>query len=200
MAKQQAAQLLRDHLDLLTSLENTMPVLDLACGDGRNGLLLAERGMNVVFADKSESALAGIDAHLKQVSQPGSSWQVDLEATDINPLANCQFSAILGFRYLHRPLFPALIAATMPGGLVVYETFTTENRRFGRPNNSDFLLRPGELEAIFQGWEIIYSYEGIRNNPQRMVAQLVARKPNDLITDTALLVNDGYPGVTDDRK
>ncbi|MCF6239196.1 MAG: SAM-dependent methyltransferase, partial [Candidatus Marinimicrobia bacterium] len=50
-------------VDLLTSLGSTQPVLDLACGDGRNGLVLAESGVDVVFADKSESALAGIDAH-----------------------------------------------------------------------------------------------------------------------------------------
>ncbi|MCF6262588.1 MAG: methyltransferase domain-containing protein [Xanthomonadales bacterium] len=177
MAKQQAAQLLFNHLDLLTSLESTQPVLDLACGDGRNGLVLAESGVDVVFADKSESALAGIDAHLTATSLPGSCWQVDLEVADINPLAERQFSAILGFRYLHRPLFPALIAATMPTGLVIYETFTTENRRFGRPNNPNFLLQPGELEAIFQDWEIIYSFEGILKKPERAVAQIVARKP-----------------------
>ncbi|MCF6225147.1 MAG: methyltransferase domain-containing protein [Xanthomonadales bacterium] len=182
MAEQKAAQLLLDHLDLLTSLESAKPVLDLACGDGRNGLLLAESGVDVVFADKSESALAEVDTHLIAASLPGSCWEVDLEVADINPLAERQFSAILGFRYLHRPLFPALIAATMPTGLVVYETFTTENRHFGRPNNPDFLLRPGELEAIFHGWEIIHSFEGIFKNPERAVAQIIARKPG--IADT----------------
>lgn len=179
MARQQAAQLLLDHLDLLTSLDKTEPILDLACGDGRNGLLLAQRGMEVIFADKSQPALAGIEAQLAAASLTGSSWQIDLELAGINPLTERQFSVILGFCYLHRPLFPALMAATMPAGLVVYETFTTENRRFGRPNNPDFLLQAGELEVIFHAWEIIHSFEGVLKHPQRAVAQIVARKPDN---------------------
>jgi hypothetical protein len=33
--------LLLDHLDLLANLDRSLPILDLACGTGRNGLMLA---------------------------------------------------------------------------------------------------------------------------------------------------------------
>ena len=61
--------------------------------------------------------------------------------------------------------------------MVIYETFTTENRRFGRPNNPAFLLQRGELNALFEDWEVIHHYEGTQQHPERAIAQIVARKP-----------------------
>ena len=172
-----AASLLLDHLDLLKQLDRSLPVLDLACGTGRNGLLLAEQGIPVVFADISARALKNVQQCLMDAGLHSAIWQVDLEQQGVSLFSEAGFSAVIGFRYLHRPLFPALRKAINPGGLVVYETFTNENRQFGRPDNPDFLLRPGELKSIFQDWETIYHFEGLRQNPDRVVAQIVARKP-----------------------
>ncbi len=152
------------------------PVLDLACGTGRNGLSLARRKIPVLFADRSSNALEGIRQQLSDYSLPGHIWQVDLEQADINPFADQTFSAAICFRYLHRPLFPHLLNAVEPDGLIIYETFTTENRCFGRPNNPDFLLKAGELKSLFPDWEIIHYYEGIQHQPDRAIAQIVARK------------------------
>jgi tellurite methyltransferase len=170
-------KLLLDHLDLLTGLDRSLPVLDLACGSGRNGLVLSQQGVPVVFADRSVADLEHIKRQLTENAWPGRAWQVDLEQPGSAPLADLQFGAIICFRYLHRPIFPALLKAIIPGGLVVYETFTTNNRRFGRPNNPDFLLKPGELKTIFKDWQIIFYFEGDLQSPDRNVAQLVARKP-----------------------
>lgn len=174
---QQAQELLLDHLHLLTSLNQSLPVLDLACGTGRNGLVLAKQGIPVVFADRSAAALEAVKQHLVRNKLPGRIWQVDLELPDDNPLSGQTFNAIIVFRYLHRPLFPTLLDAVVPGGLVVYETFTVGNRRFGRPHNPDFLLLPGELKDLFKAWEIIFHSEGTLHNPDRAMARIVARKP-----------------------
>ena len=170
-------EFLLDHLGLLTALDRSLPVLDLACGTGRSGLILAREGIPVVFADSSTTALEIVSQSLEDDALPGSTWQVDLEQADTSPLSGKCFSAIIGFRYLHRPLFPALMEAIKPGGLVIYETFTIENLRFGRPNNPDFLLKPGELRTIFQDWQIIFHSEGFLPDPDRAMAQIVARKP-----------------------
>ena len=53
------------------------------------------------------------------------------------------FDVIVVVHYLHRPLFPQLLAALRPGGVLVYETFTTAQAARGKPTNPDFLLRPG---------------------------------------------------------
>ena len=50
-----------------------------------------------------------------------------------------QLQAVLIFRYLHRPLFDAIKQAVKPGGFVIYETFTTDNKAFGRPHRAEFL-------------------------------------------------------------
>jgi len=177
MSNPAAAGLLRDHLGLLLDLDRSLPVLDLACGTGRNGLLLAEQGLSVVFADKSDTALSVVERRLVEAGLQGRIWQVDLERPGVNPFSGQTFSAVVGFCYLHRPLFPSLLAAVTPGGLVVYETFTVEQRRFGRPHNPDFLLLPGELQTTFQAWQIIHYFEGLQNNPERGVSGIVARKP-----------------------
>ena len=170
-------EVLLEHLDLFNELDRSLPVLDLACGTGQNGLLLARQGIPVVFSDRSATALEVVKQCLVEDALPGRIWQVDLEQPNTNPLAGQNFSAIIGFRYLHRPLFPAIKKAVEPGGLVVYETFSIENRRFGRPNNPDFLLQPAELRTIFQDWQVIFYFEGVLYNPDRAVAQIVARKP-----------------------
>ncbi|RLC96697.1 MAG: tellurite resistance protein [Chloroflexi bacterium] len=130
-----------------------------------------------MFADRSASALEVVAQRLFDGTLPGRIWKVDLEQAETDPFAGQSFSAIIGFRYLHRPLFPALKNAVAPGGLVVYETFTTQNLRFGRPNSPNFLLQPGELKTIFQDWELIFYFEGVLPNPDRAMARLVARKP-----------------------
>ena len=170
-------KVLLDHLDLLNDLDRFLPVLDLACGTGQNGLMLARKGIPVVFADRSATALDVVKQCLVEDALPGRIWQVDLEQPNTSPLAGQNYSAIIGFRYLHRPLFPAIKNAVEPGGLVVYETFTIENRRFGRPSNTNFLLQPGELKTIFQDWQTIFYFEGVLHDPDRAVAQIVSRKP-----------------------
>ena len=170
-------RLLLDHLDLFQSPDQSLPVLDLACGTGQNGLMLARQGIPVVFADKSATALDVVKQCLAKDALPGRIWQLDLERPNTRPFSGQGFSAIIGFRYLHRPLFPAIKKAVEPGGLVVYETFTTENLRFGRPNNPEFLLQPGELRTVFQDWQILFQFEGVLHEPDRAVAQIFASKP-----------------------
>jgi tellurite methyltransferase len=169
-------EILLEYLNIFNDLDISFPVLDLACGTGRNGLVLARQGIPVVFADKSIAALEVVKQQLLEHDLQGRIWQVDLEETLSNPFAGQQFSAVIGIRYLHRPAFPALKAAVSVGGLIIYETFTIENLQFGRPNNPDFLLEPGELKTLFQDWEIIHYFEGIKRDPDRATAQIVARK------------------------
>ena len=151
-------------------------VLDLACGDGHNGIFLASKGFSVVLADRSEEALsqARLNAHAAGVTVQF--WQVNLEQEDVNPLEGLTFSAVLVFRYLHRSLIPCIRKSLKQGGILIYETFTTEQARFGKPKNPDHLLKAGELLSWFHDWEVIYTYAGIIGVPPKAIAQLVCRK------------------------
>ena len=148
---------------------NGLPVLDLACGQGRNGLYLQSRGLPVVFADRNSDSLSAIKPHITEQSRL---WLTDLELAGSLPLAGHQYSAIIVFRYLHRPLFDAIKTAVQPDGVVIYETFTTEQASIGRPKNPDFLLRPGELRTRFDDWQELDYFEGMEEG--RAIARIVA--------------------------
>ena len=177
-----ASELVRDHLAALVAASELGPVLDLACGRGRNGLYLHRQGLPVVFADIRPDALADIETGLDEAAAGTARlWQIDLESGPADPLDGERFGAVMVFRYLHRPLLPTIARAIQPEGLVVYETFTVDQPRFGRPTNPDYLLQHDELPGYFSGWEILHTFEGEVQNPatghHQAIAQLVARKP-----------------------
>ena len=172
----EASALIVRHIELLEALEISHGILDLACGFGRTGRYLLSRGLPVVFADIDGEKLASLSA--LEVSDPAmmTLWEVDFESKTDNPLAGKTFDAILVSNYLHRALMDGIKQAVRPGGFVLYETFTEQQLRFGRPSNPDFLLKPDELKAWFETWQIIHYEERERANPPSYVASLVARK------------------------
>jgi SAM-dependent methyltransferase len=117
-------------------------VLDVACGEGRHARFFAGRGCKVLAVDRDADALAtlsglaGIEAR-----------HLDLEAGSW-PLQGERFDAIVVTNYLHRPLFPYLLAAMADDAALVYETFARGNEAYGRPSNPDFLLEPDELLGV----------------------------------------------------
>lgn len=143
------------------------PVLDVAAGAGRHTRLFLERGHPVVAVDRDVSALSP-QAGLRVV-------RADLEDGSPWPLAGERFGGVVVTNYLHRPLFPALLDALLPGGALLYETFMTGNERFGHPRNPDFLLRPGELRDVVGARLRIVDYEeGEVTEPRSAVVQRIA--------------------------
>ena len=76
--------------------------------------------------------------------------------------------------YLHRSLFPALIGALAPRGVLVYETFTRAQAARGKPTNPAFLLEPGELLELVRPLDVLVSREGDYDG--RMIASVIARR------------------------
>ncbi len=171
------AQLLIKHLGHFLRGDLPGPVLDLACGDGHNGIFLAQNGLPVTCCDRSEEALERASKLAAAHGAKIGLWRVDLEQEGVNPLPQDAYGAMLVFRYLHRPLIPCIRKSLRVRGLLLYETYTVQQRRFGKPGNPDFLLNSGELLQMFEDWEVVHSFDGIEENPSRAVAQLVCRKP-----------------------
>jgi len=169
--------LLLDYWDLLEVGAQRGSVLDLACGDGHNGLFAAEKGFPVILADLAESALKNAGIEAERVKGDVTLWHVDLEKGDDNPLRSEAYGVILVFRYLHRPLMPCIKKGLAEGGVLFYETFTVEQPQFGKPKNPDFLLNPGELLDWFKEWKVIHYFEGVKDHPKRVIAQIVCKKP-----------------------
>lgn len=114
-------------------------VLDVACGSGRHARYFAGRGHAVLAVDRDADALARLAA------TPGIEVRIaDLEGAPW-PFEESSFDAVVVANYLSRPLFPHILGALRPRGILIYETFMRGNERFGRPSNPDFLVAPGEL-------------------------------------------------------
>ncbi|WP_051617180.1 methyltransferase domain-containing protein [Desulfonatronovibrio hydrogenovorans] len=177
MSHDHPARYLAEHLDLVLETASGGPVLDLACGSGRNGLYLAEQGLEVHFWDRDRQGLEQIRAKAVKEHYHVKLRQVDLEDGSGSLLPVEFFRAVLVFRYLYRPLIRQIKGSVIPGGLVVYETFTAWQAKVGKPKNPDFLLQENELVEFFQDWDILDCYQGRLDDPERYMAGLVARKP-----------------------
>lgn len=130
-------------------------VLDVACGSGRHARHFADRGHPVEAVDADSALTAGL------AGVPGVSTRTaDLE-TGPWPYHGEQFAGIVVVNYLHRPLFPHLVAGLAQGGVLIYETFAAGNERYGRPSNPAFLLQPGELLEAVRGRLRVIAYEDL---------------------------------------
>ncbi len=128
-------------------------VLDLAAGSGRHTQLLVESGLDVCAVDKNVSALAELTSF-----DAVSVLEYDLEQGGW-PFEEGEFAGIVVTNYLHRPLFPHLLASLAEEGVLIYETFAAGNEVYGKPGNPDFLLQPGELLKAFGERLRILGYE-----------------------------------------
>lgn len=144
--------------------------LDLAAGAGRHTRLLIGLGHKVTAVDR-DIALLGETAMDPRVAAVAA----DLEDGSPWPLGARQFGGVIVTCYLHRPILPRIVGAVAPGGVLIYETFALGNERFGRPNNPEFLLRPGELLEAVAGKLAVVAYEaGQEDRPKPGVRQRIA--------------------------
>jgi SAM-dependent methyltransferase len=161
----------------LTAHRHLMPAagdaLDLACGSGRNAIWLAEQGYQTLAVDRDEAALDGLSQQAAQRGLSVRTQAVDLE--NGKPFLEADtFDLIVVVHYLHRPLFPALVRALRPRGVLVYETFTRAQAARGKPTSPAFLLEPGELVTLVRPLEILASREG--DFEGKMLASVVAAR------------------------
>jgi tellurite methyltransferase len=61
------------------------PILDLACGDGHNGIFLASKGLSVVLKDRSEEALSQARVNAQE-ARPVKVAQCNNKAFSVIPL------------------------------------------------------------------------------------------------------------------
>lgn len=170
------ADLVVRHQDGLLRAAQAGPVLDVACGDGRNGLYLAQRGARVLLVDQRDEALSVLD---RLGGLPNAQFQpMDLESGPPPGFPRQYFGAVLVFRYLYRPLIPILRDCLVPGGMLLYETYMLGQERHGRPRNTNHLLRPGELLDWFGDWEVLEHFENGQDDPPPLMGRIACRKPS----------------------
>ncbi len=154
------------------------PLLDLACGRGRQAIPAARSGLRVVAIDRNPISLRELQDRCAAERLPLSSVRADLETEHGIPVVPGGFGGILVFRFLYRPLASAIVEALAEDGLLLYETFTVHSMEvdYG-PRNEAFLLQPGELPELFSELDILSHWEGWTDDEKPLaVARLVARR------------------------
>ena len=148
--------------------------LDVACGRGRHALLLGGAGYSVRAVDRDAAHVARLGTLARRLQLPVEAAVVDLEAPGAD-LGTEEWELVLVFNFLHRPLLPALVRSLKPGGVLLYETYTREQAKRGKPTNPDHLLEPGELEGLVAPLEVLRRREGDFDG--RSIASVAARRP-----------------------
>lgn len=164
---------------LVTSYHHLAPgrrVLDIAAGDGRNALYLAEKGFLVFAVEIADKAID----RLHRLDNP---LIVPIQADMDNfPLRYMTYDLIINCRFLDRRIFPYIQEGLSEDGLLIFES-ALENQQPGitQPENRDFLLRANnELLHCFLSLHIHLYQETIQNDyPNKSkisLASLVAQK------------------------
>ncbi|NGZ03103.1 MAG: dihydroneopterin aldolase [Nitrospira sp. WS238] len=169
----------------LPRLPTTGKVLDVAAGTGRHTLFLASLGYQVEAVDRDSQALT----HLSSAAQARNLTTITTRTVDLEPLSpqrptleQSAYDVILVFFYLTRPLFPHIMDALKPGGLLLYETFLIDNHLLHQhPRRREFCLLHNELIRLTSDLRVLYYDEGPhtadRDAKSIYTAQLVAQKP-----------------------
>jgi tellurite methyltransferase len=151
--------------------EGPSRALDVAMGRGRHALALARSGFRTFGVDIEFDAVRDAVASAKAAGVAIHAWCADLTR---HPLPQARFDVVVVARYLQRDLFPAVQAAVVPGGVVLYETFTTAQRALGTgPTSPDHLLEPGELAGRFSTFDVLFYEEVVE---PEAVARIAARR------------------------
>jgi len=164
---------------LLTSFIHLIPergrALDAACGVGINVHYLAKHGLKVFGVDISEFALRLAVERAKKLGLTFEAVVADLS----HPwLPREFFDVITNFHFLERATIPVYRQALTPGGLILFDTFSTVSDTISTP---EYYLTPGELRDWFHDYEILHYAEKpmvpSKTHGERGAAQIVARKP-----------------------
>ena len=142
--------------------------LDVAMGRGRHAVALARAGFRTFGVDRNVAAVRDAMRSASALGVTLHCWCADL--TQI-PLPARRFDVVVVTRYLQRDLFLALRETVVPGGVVLYETFTAVPRAHGRgPTSPDHLLEQGELMRRFDGFDILAYEESARPDATASIA------------------------------
>src|SRR5581483_5264756 len=130
--------------------------LDLAMGDGRNAIYLAQQGYQVDGVDLSEPAVRRAVASARALGLSINGIVADLENYTIRP---GRYDLICCFFYLARPLFPAMQQALRPAGKLIYQSVTTDECLYNPHFPKAWCLERNELLPAFQALRILYYEE-----------------------------------------
>jgi tellurite methyltransferase len=160
---------------ILPAFPHAGRALDLAGGAGRHAIWLAKQGWEVTLIDISEQ---GVE-QARQNAGPLAT-HIQFVVDDLTQFKASQtqlesgFDLVMAFFYLERRIFPEIVSALRPSGLLVNKTHTSAQAKLvGAPTNPDYLLQPGELLRLASGLRVLHYRE---QSAEKATAELVAKR------------------------
>jgi hypothetical protein len=146
------------------------PVLELACGLSGSALRLAERGFDLLAIDISDVALDQLAAEARRRNL----WpRITFQQFDLNiwqpPAA--AFSLLLCTKYWDRLVFERALNAIMPGGLLVWQTFTLDYLCQRPTFRAEWCLAAGEPASLLTSDFQLLEQRDIDQTQRRIIAQ-----------------------------
>ncbi len=164
---------LKKHIRLLLKGK----ALDIASGEGRNAVYLAQHGFEVDAVDISEKGLKKAQKLAREQGVKINTFLVDLGQYEIEKE---RYDLIANFYFLKRRLIPRIKKGLKKGGRVIFETYLLEHRTLGTggPKQAKYFLKPNELLRLFKNFRILFYREGIfkEGGRKKAVASLIAEK------------------------
>ena len=145
--------------------------LDVAMGEGRNGVYLATQGFDVTGFDISEKGLEKAHALAAKNNVKIKTQVVDLETVELEPNS---YDLIICTYYMNRGLFKKFYDALKPEGIVLVETYNIDYLKY-REFNAKWALNTNELLDIFKGMRI-HRYRDY-DDAREAYSSIIAQKP-----------------------
>jgi SAM-dependent methyltransferase len=151
--------------------------LDIAAGEGRNAIFLAQHGFDVDVVDISAMGLRKARKLAKYMGVKIHTFHADLNSFQIE---KGQYDLITNFYFFNRRLIPKIKRGLKKGGKVIFETYLIEHRSLSkrRPKNHKYFLKSNELISFFKGIRILFYREGIfrEGGKRKAITSLIAEK------------------------
>ena len=151
--------------------------LDIATGEGRNAVFLAQHGFEVDAVDISEKGLRKARQLAREKGVKINTFAVDLDRFQIEKE---RYDLIANFYFLKRRLIPRMKKGLKKKGRVIFETYILDHRKLGTggPKQAKYFLKSNELIRFFNNFRILFYREGIfrEGGKRKAVASLIAEK------------------------
>lgn len=129
-------------------------VLDMGMGEGRNAVFLAGKGYKVTGIDISSVAIKKAQLLAREF---GVRIKTIVASLNNYKIPKGSLDAIICFYYVDRTLNKRMVEWLRPGGILIYESYTDNQRKVKGNENYDkrYLLRVGELAKMFPKFKIL---------------------------------------------
>jgi SAM-dependent methyltransferase len=158
-----------------TSFPNAGVALDLACGLGRHALWLASRSWQVSAVDVSDVAIGKLSQAARELSVNLDLFLGDASEYIFEPT---RFDLIVLFYHLDRNLFPKMVSALNPGGLLICKLSLRWDSDGRLTAGSNDPLGRNELLSLVPELHVLYHQE--RPVRDRGVIEFAGRKSGNV--------------------